>query len=73
MERRNLIKEIQRLCDLAHKKYDETTNAGIRLDTFSSWKVLEVVLKENEMFKETYTDELLKQIIDDYSWINKFY
>lgn len=70
MNKRNtLIKEIEWLCKLAELRHNQVKTPNLKLDTFCSWKVLEVVLKEANEFEDTYTDELLKSIILEYQWL----
>lgn len=68
-ERNALIKEIEWLCKLAKLRHNQVKTPNLKLDTFCSWKVLEVVLKECKEFEDTYTDELLKSIISEYQWL----
>lgn len=66
-ERNALIKEIEWLCKLAELRHNQVKTPNLKLDTFCSWKVLEVVLKEANEFEDIYNDNLLKSIIKEYS------
>lgn len=71
MERKNLLEQIKKLCDLAELRHSQVKTPNLKLDTFCSWKVLEVVLKEADEYEDNYTEELLKSIIKEYSWLGE--